>query len=200
LLSEGGFLTVDFMLAMIVTLGCMMLLLRISISLVSVQVAQYVAYAAARAHSAGDLTKQDQIDAGELKYKSLLKDRGLMAGFFKPGVNIQPSGIIGEFNSIYSAPSGDDGTDDNGTPFVGARTEIKLPRLGFSMPFLGRTSDEDEDFKSYVNAMIFREPSNEECRQFFQPNRYETILRLDGRFNDASGFAADYVPLEDSGC
>ncbi len=198
--SESGFLTVDFMMAMIVTIGCMMLLLRITVSLISVQMAQYIVYAAARAHSAADLTEQDQIAAGELKYKKLLSNAGIMAGFLKPGATIQSNGVIGNFNSIYNPPSGDDGTDENGTPFVGARSEIKLPRLGFSIPFLGRTADADEEFKAYVNAMIFREPSNDECRRFFQPARYQTILNLDSRFTKAANFATDYVPLEDSGC
>jgi hypothetical protein len=198
--SESGFLTVDFMMAMIVTLGCMMLLLRITVSLISVQMAQYIVYAAARAHAAGDLTEQDQIAAGELKYKKLLSNAGIMAGFLKPGNTIQKNGVIGNFNEIYSPPPGDDGTDENGTPFVGARSEVKLPRLGFSVPFLGRTADADEEFKAYVNAMIFREPSNDECRRFFQPTRYQTILNLDGRFNRAAGNATDYVPMEDSGC
>lgn len=188
------------MMAMIVTLGCMMLLLRVTVSLISVQMAQYIVFAAARAHSAGDLTQQDQFEAGELKYKKLLGNEGIMAGFLKAGSTIQKSGVIGNFNDIYSPPSGDDGTDENGTPFVGARSEIKLSRLGFSVPFLGRTADADEEFKAYVNAMIFREPSNEECRRFFQPTRYQTILNLDPRFGRASGFASDYVPLEDSGC
>lgn len=198
--SQRGFLTVDFMLAVIATLGCMMLLLRVTVSFVSVQMAQYIVYAAARAHSAADVTPQDQVDAGEQKYKSLLNSAGIMAGFLKAGQTLQKSGVIGNYNDLYSPPAGNDGSLESGIPFVGARAEVKLSRLGFSVPFLGRTSDEDEEFKSYVDAMLFREPSNEECRKFFQNQRYQTILSLDGRFSKASGFATDYAPMEDSGC
>lgn len=198
--TQGGFLTVDFMLAVIVTIGCMMLLLRVTVSLISVQMGQYIVYAAARAHSAGDVTEQDQKDAGEKKYKQLLGTKGIMAGFLRAGQTIQKNGVIGNFNDTYNPPADYTGSAESGTPFVGARAEIKLSRLGFSIPFLGRTGDQDEEFKSYVNAMIFREPSNQECRQFFQSQRYQTILSLDPRFGTASSGATDYVPMEDSGC
>ncbi len=199
--NQKGFLTVDFLFAVIVCIGCLMFLLRVSISLVSTQVAQYIVYAAARAHSAGDISKQDQVDAGELKYQDLLKEAGLVAGLLKPGENIQKSGVIGNFNAIYS-PSSDDGSSESGTPFIGARSEIKLSRLGMSIPFLGKTSDGEEEFKAYVNAMLFREPSSEECQKFFKKeHRYDIILKRDGaRFSQASGFSSAYVPMEDSGC
>ncbi len=199
--KQKGFITVDFMLAMIVTLGCMMLLLRVAVSLVSVQIAQYIAFAAARAQSAGDLTQEVQIANGEEKYKKLLKVEGLVAGFLKPGLTIQRSGVIGQFDQIYSPPPESDGTSEKGLPFVGARVEIKLLRLKFNIPFLGRTADDDQDFKTHVNAMIFREPSNEDCRNFFRNSRYSAILELDSaRFGRASGYASQYVPMEDSGC
>ena len=198
--SQQGFLTVDFLFAIIACIGCLMFLLRISISLVSAQVAQYIVYSSARAHSAGDISKQDQIDAGELKYKTLLKEAGLVAGLLTPGESIQKSGVIGNFNSIYSPP--EDGSAESGTPFIGARSEIKLPRLGMTVPFLGKTSDGEEEFKANVSAMIFREPSSEECQTFYKKeNRYEEILKRDSaRFGQAGSFSSAYVPMEDSGC
>jgi len=200
-LNQHGFLTVDFLFAIIVCVSCLMFLLRVSISLVSAQVAQYIVYAAARAHSAGDVSKQDQIDAGELKYKNLLADAGLIGGLLIPGDSIQKSGVIGNFNNIYNPPP-EDGSLESGTPFIGARSEIKLPRLGMKIPFLGKTSDDEEEFKAKVTAMIFREPSSEDCQNFYKKeNRYEGILKRDGgRFNNASSFSAAYVPMEDSGC
>jgi len=200
--NQNGFLTVDFLFAIIVSIGCLLLLLRVSISLVSVQVAQYVVYAAARAHSAGDITKQEQIDAGEKKYKSLLQDSSLVGGLLKPGDGIQKSGVIGNFNSIYNPPVDNDGSNETGLPFIGARSEIKLPRLGFKVPFLGKTSDGEDEFKAHVSAMLFREPSSEDCRNFYKKeNRYGEILKRDSaRFNQASSFSDAYVPMEDSGC
>lgn len=200
LASERGFLTIDFLFAIMATLGCMMLLLRVTMALVSVQISQYIVYAAARAHSAADISEADQKDAGEEKYASLLKDAGLMVGFLIPGQTIQKDGVIGEFNSIYSPPSGEDGTAELGIPFVGARSEIKLPRLGISVPIFGKTADSDLEFKTYVNAMLFREPSQTECREFYKVQRYDAILKLDNRFSKASSYIKDYVPMEDSGC
>lgn len=198
--TQQGFLTVDFLFAIIACIGCLMFLLRISISLVSAQVAQYIVYSSARAHSAGDISKQDQIDAGELKYKNLLKEAGLVAGLLTPGENIQKSGVIGNFNNVYGPP--EDGSAESGIPFIGARSEIKLPRLGMTVPFLGKTSDGEEEFKANVSAMIFREPSSEECQTFYKKeNRYEEILKRDSaRFSQAGSFSSAYVPMEDSGC
>ncbi len=198
--SERGFLTVDFMLAIIATLGCMMFLLRLSMSLVSVEIAQYIVYASARAHSAADISRDDQKAAGEAKYQELISDIGLVGGFFKVGETLQKSGVIGEYTATYQAESGREGNAESGTPFVGARSEIKLPRLGMKIPMLGKTNPEDNEFKSYVNAMLFREPSQRECQDFYKIQRYEAILRLDGRFGKAGSFGKDYVPMEDSGC
>ncbi len=198
--SEGGFLTIDFMVAIIVTLGCMMFLMRISLSLVSVEIAQYIVYASARAHSAADITKEDQKDAGEAKYQELISQSGLIGGFFRVGETLQKSGVIGEYTETYKADSARNGNDVSGTPFVGARSEIKLPRLGMKIPMLGKTNPEDNEFKSYVNAMIFREPSQSECLNFYKMQRYEAILNLDSRYSKASSFSKDYVPMEDSGC
>jgi hypothetical protein len=182
----------------------MTLLLRVSLSLISVQIAQYVAFASARAHSVGDLTPGDQIEAGEAKYKELLKNSGLMGGFFTPGDNLQKANVIGNFNDIYQpAPGGEGSIESGGLPFVGARVQIKLKRLLFTIPFMGRTADADEDFATHVTAMQFREPSNEECRRFFSSSRYELIRGLDhSRFSHGSvtGRSTEYVPLEDSGC
>lgn len=199
--SQKGFLTIDFMMAMVVTIGCMLLLLRVSLSLISVQIAQYLVFAAARAQSAADLTEQDQIQAGEKKYQSLMKNQGLMAGFFNNGTDLQKKGVIGDFGRVYGPNPSTDGGRESGLPFIGARAEVKLLRLGFTVPFLGTTNKDDNEFQAFVGAMQFREPSQDKCRSFFdRTNRYQAIMNLDTRFRKAQQFQTDYVVMEDSGC
>jgi hypothetical protein len=199
--SQAGFLTVDFMLAMVVTIGCMLLLLQVSLSLVTAELAQYVVYAAARAQSAGDVTKADQVDAGSKKYKALLNNRDIAAGFLLPNETIDKSVIIGDHKNLYVPASGYDGSGEAGLPAWGAKTQITLKRLSF-IPLLGKISQSGSDFQANVNGLMFREPSNQECRAFFQVHRYEEILNRDGRFQQANkgGFLQSYVAMEDSGC
>ncbi|MEY4617253.1 MAG: hypothetical protein RJB66_2213 [Pseudomonadota bacterium] len=199
--SQGGFLTIDFMLAMVVTIGCMLLLLQVSLSFVTAELAQYVVYAAARAQSAGDVTKADQISAGEKKYKALLNNRDIAAGFLIPENTIKKVVSIGDHQNIYVPASGFDGTSDAGLPSWGARTQITLKRLSF-IPFLGSLSESGSDFDANVSGLMFREPSNQECREFFQVQRYNEILSRDSRFSQANkgNFLQAYVAMEDSGC
>lgn len=199
--SQGGFLTIDFMLAMVVTIGCMLLLLQISLSFVTAELAQYVVYAAARAQSAGDVTKADQISAGEKKYKDLLNKKEIAAGFLIPGETIKKAISIGDHQNFYPPRAGYDGTGDAGLPSWGARTQITLKRLSF-IPFLGSLSQSGSDFDANVSGLMFREPSNQECRAFFQVQRYNEILSRDSRFGQANkgNFLQAYVAMEDSGC
>lgn len=201
--SSPGFITVDFMLAMIVTLGCMLLLLRVSLSLVSAQLAQYVVYAAARAQSAADESREVQIQAGQDKYKKLLATRGLAAGFLLRGETIDKDASVGDHSQVYpSASASTDGNQEAGIPSWGARAQITLRSLSF-IPFLGKMTESEDEFKAHVTALIFREPSYKECRSFFEAGRYEELLNRDGRFSQArNGVSINdaYVALEDSGC
>ena len=198
--SQAGFLTVDFMLAMIVTLGCMLLLMKVSLSLVTVQMAQYVAFAVARAQSASDITADDQKVAGLLKYKNLLKKRDIASGFLLPGQTVSKDAEIRDLSDLFPPAPGSDGNAEAGLPAWGARIEVTLQQLTF-IPFLGKTRDSEDEYKANVNAMLFREPSQQECQAFFGPNRYEKILSLDAaRFGKAGAGLQNYVPMEDSGC
>lgn len=200
--NQQGFLTVDFMFSMVATLGCLLLLLRVSIGLMSVQIAQYVVFAAARAHAAGDLTEADQVQAGEKKYAALTRNRKLMAGFFSSSKQIQKNNVIDDFKSEYNPTINNDGTAETGLPFVGARAQLALSLLKFSVPFLGSTEEEGANSPAFVSAMIFREPSQEECRLFFkESNRYEAIIQKSSRYRNAKRQGpSHYTSMEDSGC
>lgn len=200
---EGGFLTVDFLLAIVATISCMLFLLRLSLSFVTVELAQYVLYATARAQAAGDVSSDEQKIAGEEKYKKLLKTPEIAAGFLRPGSTISKNVTIGDLSNYY-APSGvNDGTNEMGLPMWGARSELTIKQAEF-VAFLGRAANTNDEYKAGVNGIIFREPSSEECRRFFKEiNPFQLLVDRDGsgRFRRAqSAGSPSYVPMEDSGC
>lgn len=73
--------------------------------------------------------------------------------------------------------------------------------LDFNVPFLGRTSDGDEEsFSAKVTSFLIREPSYQECHEFFGEQRMDAILNLDPRFSKAAPTKNMYFNLEDNGC
>lgn len=203
---NDGFMSVDFLFGIVITFTIMLALFRICYSLLMVEVAQYIAYSTARAHAVADINVEEQRKAGMNKYKEL-KNNPAWAHLFKDAfqMNKETDRIIrsgeadgGTFDDYVFGSF--DGTELSGIPFIGVVLNIKLTWLNMSIPFLGRTSDADEEFKTNITGFVFREPSFRECREFMEA-RYEEILRLDpSRFSKAQSAKQGYVALEDNGC
>jgi hypothetical protein len=203
-----GFMTVDFLFGIVITFTVMLALFRVCYSLLMVEVAQYIAYSTSRAHAVADLSVEDQRKAGMDKYKEL-KNNPAWAHLFKDAFEINKESDLGILRSgeaaggtfddyLYSNTF--DGNDLSGIPFIGVVLNIKLTWLNMNIPFLGRTSDADDEFKTKITSFLLREPSYKECHQFME-DRYEAILSLDSsRFGPAQAVKQAYVPLEDNGC
>jgi hypothetical protein len=206
--NSNGLLTVDFIFGVIITFVIMVTLFRVCYSLVVVEVAQYIAYSTARAHAVGDIDVAAQRKAGMDKYKEL-KNNPAWQHLFKDAFEMNKDndlsilksgeaagGAFGEYQfGIY------DGSQLSGIPFIGTVLKIKLSWLNVNVPFLGRTADNDEEFRTKLTAFLIREPTNRECRDFME-SRYDEILKLDSKFmsSPASQGKSLYVPMEDNGC
>lgn len=208
LFNSKGLMTVDFMFGIIITFVIMITLFRVCFSLLVVEVAQYITYSTARAHAASDISVVAQREAGMTKYKSL-KDNKVWKHLFKNSFKISnddDEGILrsgeesgGTFED-YNNSGASDGSELSGIPTIGAVLDIKLSWLNMNIPFLGRTSDADQEFATKTTALLIREPSFKECRDFMKA-RYEKILQLDpSRFAPAMSAKDKYVALEDNGC
>jgi hypothetical protein len=172
-----------------------------------VEVAQYIAFSTARAHAVGDIDVEAQRKAGMDKYKEL-KNNPAWQHLFKDAFEMNKESDLSILKSGESAGgsweeyiySDFDGSKLSGIPFIGAVLKIKLSWLNMNLPFLGRTSENDEEFRTKITGFVLREPSYNECHNFMEL-RYEEILKLDSRFMQrAASKKKDYVALEDNGC
>lgn len=200
-LNNRGFLSADFLFAMVIGTTVSMMLFVICFTFSSVEVAQYIAYSTARAQSAGhdDPTKQEEMAKKKFDYlikKSYMGSLFRGAWFELKNLEIR-NGYNGNQFPEYEY-------QENRLPQTGIRLDFTAKIMKFKIPFLGASDEEGTTFKSKVTGLLFREPSSQECReQMRNINRYKAILTLDSRFSrlDSSyGNNPNYLPLEDNGC
>lgn len=214
--NQKGLLSVDFLIGIVISFVIMLFLLKVSFSLVVTEVAQYIAFSVARAHSVGDKTLDDQRASGKTKFNELIANK-VWKNFFtdtfeigkkgkfndamiKSGPQTQNGG--GDFKN-YLSPNSKDGSDFKGIPFTGVVFTLKLDWLKMNIPFLGSTAAEDKKFETNVTGFLFREPSQQECQKFMDLDRYKRIIEIDSeRFNFSSiqQNINAYVAMEDNGC
>lgn len=211
--NERGLLSVDFLFGIIISFVIMLLLLRVSFSLMIAEVAQYIAFSVARAHSVGDVDVEAQRISAKSKFNELAQNPA-WRNLFKDTFEL---GIKGKFDENTMLKSGEnyggaftqyvfnpnrDGSDLSGVPFIGVRIPLKLKWMNMSVLFLGRTSDPDATFQTNVTGFLLREPAQSECLKFME-DRYESIIQLDPqRFNNPSiqNGRGSYLKVEDNGC
>jgi hypothetical protein len=194
--NQSGILTVDFIMALLISFGLGMILMAMSFTLTVVEVAQYAAYSAVRTMSAAHVSEDRQIENGRKKFDSLTKAGsfgGLFtSGWFELGVaefragngkifGNPPSG--GQFRRIY---------------FIGMSVPLKVRILEINIPLIGKTGEEG-DFSTSINAFLLREPSQDECFKFFESRKQGFRA---SQFPSAQTFYDPnaLVRMEDNGC
>lgn len=212
MIGNKGFVTIDFMFAIVIGFSMVILVFAMTLTLSVVEVAQYVVYSAARAQSAGNISPEAQMKAARDKYKSLIGHEfleGLFNGPFfeisdsnklevKPGV-LEGRSLSG--SSFYSEKEYSS-KDPNRPVFQGVRANFTAKILQLKIPFLGTISNDEEGFKSRILSIMLREPSMEECFDFMKL-RMEKIWRLNkGRSYEFKSNARKDVAVawEDNGC
>lgn len=209
---EGGFLAVDFLFAVVLTAGVVMMMMALSTTLMVIEISQYIAFSTARQHAAGHNTVAQQRQNAENKFKSYTNTQlfPTLSVFLKNGwfdVSDKTLDIRSGLGAGAGKPDFDEdyGRAENALPQIGVRFTLEAKLLDMNIPFLGPTS-RDGGYKTQVTGMIFREPTSEECRRQIS-QRFNLIKNLgSGRFNGAlsmvgSGSAdRSYMPLEDNGC
>ena len=91
MIGSKGFVTIDFMFAIVIGFSMVILVFAMTLTLSVVEVAQYVVYSAARAQSAGNVNPEAQVKAARDKYKSLIEDEVLEGLFSGPFFEISDS-------------------------------------------------------------------------------------------------------------
>lgn len=214
--NNKGFLAADFMFSLVLATGMCILLFSVSYTLFTVEVTQYIAFSTARAHAAAHVDSDKQIEMAKNKFNELVNNPYL-ASLYKNGwFKISQPDIRGgeqnstkpDFTDLYPEQLGSAGTKR--VPQTGVRIELSVKLLELKLPFVGNTYEEQDQFKTNLTGLLFREPTMKECQdQLKRENRYKAILNLDQRFQklgslgdkDYSGSEINvYIPMEDNGC
>lgn len=203
--GQKGFITTEFLFAIVIAFGMSMLTFAMTFTLSTVEVAQYIVYSAARAQAAGNLDKQSQIDEARLKYDSLATDKKLSSlfsnGWFsiskKSELEVKPGsgGATANFGNDYQKGGYD--------TFQGVRTTFIAKILELNVPFLGKVTPDDGGFKTRILALMIREPSHQECVEFMKERvvQFGSNPSFDSRFGPFLSKSKDPpIPWEDNGC
>lgn len=180
--SSSGFIVADFLFAFVMVLGIGVFIFGLTFALATVEVSQYIIWSTARNFAAGNKNEEVARDQAKMKFQNLTSKFPLLTGnnasgdpwfeFTEADLMIGDLAVIDpDFASRLSA---DDKTNSFRQPWHGASSKINLKLFaGFQIPFLGKVAKNEDDFKFPVRAFIIRQPSLEECRTFFQRDRYE---------------------------
>lgn len=200
--SQGGFISVDFIFAITIAFGMSIVVFAMTYTLSVIEVTQYLVYSAARAHAAGNADQNAQIAAAKAKYTKLLADPGLNSVYANGWFTITPANQLDirsgdkNFNSDYPAAQ-----DTNREVFTGVRTTLRANILELNLPLIGSIAPEDGDgFSTRVAGILIREPSTEECRNFYKQKAEKIWEVNEGRFTRFKSTTSPRVLWEDNGC
>lgn len=210
-LNNSGFLAADFLFSFVLVIGCGIIIFALTFSLATVEVAQYITWSAARAYSAGNLTQADSELAGRTKFKNLALKFPLLTGadgnssWFTLSLKVVGdtaytglTGPVDEKNKSTGA------IPENRQPWTGVSAELEWKLFkSIQLPFLGKIAAQGSDtFTFPIRAFLLRNPSQEECLQFYADRFDKGILHLNEGWknNNLLSLPQSYVPIEDNGC
>lgn len=185
-------MTLDFIFALMVSIGFMMVFFSVAITLSLVEVGQYVTFATARAYMGAHETKGMQEDLGREKYADVMALSSIKTFLTSDWMKLGAP-QLGDFTDEYAEPV----ARDNAI-FVGARIAIDAKLLHLRVPFLGATADDSGVGKATLNAYLMREVSTSECREQFTRQRYMKLKLLGGIYSSAPGLQEKLIT--DNGC
>ena len=198
--NQSGQITVDFLFALILTLGVFVLIFAMTFTMSVVEVVQYITYSSARAMIASNKDPETQLEAARRKYSLLVGEgspaRGFLQGWYavsSPGELDIRTGVDRDFSADLGG-----GEDPRGV-FMGVSTRFVAKILNLSVPFLGSSSDGEEgSFATRISTILIRESSQKECHTWYD-QRVQAIGSL--RASQAPYFKSEEVKrMEDNGC
>lgn len=203
--NENGFLTIDFIFAVLVSIALSVLFFVLAFTLSTAEVAQYIAYSIGRTYSAGHINIAEQESLARKKMTQIMNKPGLGKLFKQDWFTLAfdnpafRSGYKGEVYSEYNSEA--DGTRLIAT---GVRLVFKTNLFNLKLGFLGSTNPTDESFTAKVTGFMLRNPTQDECQKFMSVGvRHKAIIDLDSRYRNydpSPGSNNKYLPMEDNGC
>ena len=198
--NQKGQIAIDFIFALLLCAGLGAILFGMSITLTTVEITQYIAFSSARTMSAGRKNIADQVTAGTEKFNQLAKGKfgGLYKiGWFELGDIIFKTGEGEIADKEATKGTFKEDLDPGSVMMVGASIPLTMNVLSINFPMLGMTGQK-EDFTTRVNAMVLREPTQEECYHFFT-KRKEALRSSDFSTHPDTDTNSIYT-TEDNGC
>jgi len=200
--NERGFLTIDFIFAMVLIMGFTALLFVVSFTLSVVSVTQYVTFAAARNYSAANLTKDDQNKRADAKFDELVGNK-VFKPLYKNGWFALGQPFTGDQTTIVP---GYDTATQGVNEFWGTGVDFTAKILDFHIPFFGDSAPDSDGsgsgFKTRIGSFLGREPTTDECLQF-TAQRWQAIRNLqvqNGAAYSQGTSTQGYFPIADDGC
>lgn len=208
-MKQSGSITVDFLFAFFLVAGFSLVVITYSATLATVEVVQYMTFAAARNYFAGNISEAAQQKSAQRKFISLANDP-----IIKPLLNggwfaVPKDSFIATYDVSQNPALRDYEPNPNINLFQGVVVDFEARILDFQVPFFGGTKKNNPNsktsgFTTKVTAFLGREPSHFECVDF-EKQRFEKILKL----TSPSGGAAYKIPgnintdektIVDNGC
>lgn len=200
-----GFLTVEFSIALLISVAFSIMFFAIAFTLSTAFVAQYVAFSIGRIYSGGHVSVAEQENLARKKFTKMMAQPGLgrlfSQGWFTLGYDSPAfrSGVGGEIFSDYIAS-----VDGTRLAATGVRMVFGTKLLNLKLGPLGSTNPDDEPMTAKVTGFMLRNPTQDECQKFFSvENRHRALIDIDDRFSNydnQAGSNPKYFPMEDNGC
>ncbi len=199
--NQRGFVTVEFLIAIVIAFGLTILTFSLSLTLSVVEVSQYAVFSASRAHAAANFDVEAQKKAAQNKFGQLIGSPAMAPLFSNGWYEISSptqleirSGNGVNFEREYG------GTDPKKN-LQGVRATLKAKILELRLPLVGDVKPEDDSFSARLNAILIREVSLRECQDYMD-QRKEELWNFDGagRFSRFKKNTAIATPWEDNGC
>lgn len=201
--DQRGVIVADFVFSIILAAGLGTILFAMSYTLAVVEVTQYISYSVARAAMAGNKNPIEQERKARAKYTQMTTDKGAVGTLYstswftlgaadKVDVRQGPTGNGSMFDQDLAG-----GTDKRNW-FIGVSIPLTVGLLKMNLPLIGDTApDDDEGPETSLNSMLIRDPTEKECKDFFEQRRSALKNLPSGKQYFQSG---SYIPLEDNGC
>lgn len=188
--DEGGFITFDFIFALMMALGFTTVLFAMAVTLSAVEAAQYITFAVSRAYHGAHENDKEQEQLAKQKYAELLAvpifKRVFNGGWFSIGP-IE----VGDYNKDYND------AEAESPIFIGARLKMDAKILRMTIPFIGKTAENSATGRATLNSYLSREVSTTECRENWNRVRFEQLKNL-SVYSGAADAKAKVIT--DNGC
>lgn len=188
--NSSGFIIADFLFAFVLVISISIFIFGLTFSLATVEIAQYIVWTTARNYASGTNTEAAAQINARTKFSNItaafpsLTGNGSTDPWFELlDSNLAVGDLSGTADTLFSGMiNSDDKINRYRQPWTGASAKIYLKLFaGFKIPFLGNVAADKQDFEFPLRAFIIRNPSQEECRNFFYNQRYsQGILTLEG--------------------